>query len=152
MKARVIDYGIKLSSTNNPMVTIRFACEDGQKRSWNGSLNEGKAREITLDALIRCGFTGSDVSELTGGAESGLLDHSKELDLTIDAEEYNGKTFEKIKWINEVGGKGFKDAMKKEDAVKVFNGMNLKADLAARRAMQPKRVVNSANSDDDVSF
>lgn len=150
MLAKITDYGLATSKAGNMQVMIKFSCEDGKTRTWYGTLKEGRGREITLDTLIRCGFKGDDIAILSEGHMSGALDHNIELDLVIENEVgQDGKTYERINWVNLPGGSGFKNAMKKEEAVTVLKGMNLKADLAARRAMQPTR---KAAPESDVPF
>lgn len=135
MKAQITDYGIATTKTGNPQIMIKFNCEDGKSRTWYGSLKEGRAREITIDTLLRCGFKGDDVSVLAGGHTSGQLDHNVELELVIENEVgQDGKTYERIRWVNLPGGSGFKNAMTQDDAVQVLKGLNLKSDFAARKA------------------
>lgn len=138
MLAKVKNYGIALTKSGAPQVTIDFECEDGKVRTWRGSLNQGKAQDITFKALDACGFSGGDPLELAGGLDTGLIPLGHEVDLTIGNEEYQGKTYEKVQWVNRIGGQGFKNAISKEDAVKKFAGMNLKASFAAHRKMNPK--------------
>jgi len=137
--AKIKNYGISMTKENLPQVSIDFECADGKSRTWRGSLKSEASRAITFKALDVCGFKGDDPGLLAAGLETGLLDTQIDVDLTIANETYNEKTFEKIKWINAVGGHGFKNALSKEDAAKVFNGMNLKAGFAAHRALNPKK-------------
>lgn len=138
MLAKCTQYGITLTKNGAPQVTVDFLCEDGKTRTWRGSLNEGKAREITFKALDNLGFKGSDPTDLVGGVETNLLDLDRQVDLTIGNEEWQGKTYEKVQWINRVGGSSFKKALSKEDAIKAFKGMNLKAEFAAHKKLNPQ--------------
>lgn len=133
--ARIKDYGIGTTKAGDPKAMVMFTFKDENGTSvdmtWSGSLREGRAREITIDALLVCGLKGNDLSKLAQGAESGVLDLNRDLSITVEEEEYNGKTYKKIKWINAPGGAGFRDI--DPSTVKKLTGMNLSGDVEARR-------------------
>lgn len=150
VEANVLDYKVVTSKQGDPMIALRFICADGKSRDWFGSMHTEGSQAITFKSLIVLGFTGADPLELAAGVESGLLDVTKTVSLVVEDETYNGKTREKVRWINEVGGGGFKNVIEK-DQVKQFAGMNLKAAFAAQKAILPKPAPK-AQDDEDVPF
>jgi hypothetical protein len=133
---KVVDYGFRKTSGGVVEPQIRFKWKDEFNTefewNWRGSLKEGKAREITLAAIVTCGFNGDDLSVMADGVPSGALDTKKEVLLTVVLEPGNdGKLYPKINWINEVGGGGFKDIISRGEVAAQLAGMNLKGDLMA---------------------
>lgn len=136
--ARVIDASITTTKAGLPQPTIRFrwAEADGTvcQYNWQGSLKEA-AQEITCKALAACGFqfTADDdggISRLVNGPE-GLLDATKDVEIDVQNEVgQDGKTYAKIRWVNESGGAQFKAAMASGEAKTKIAGMNVRATIA----------------------
>lgn len=85
--------------------------DTGRSITYFGSFDEaqqGKTKgaiDFTLEALKNCGWTGDDMSELPGLAESGQL--IQEVQLVVALEEYpvgSGDWNAKVKWVNRPGG------------------------------------------------
>lgn len=130
--AKVIDYGLGETKGGEPQVLVQFKLEgDGSEITWFGSLKEGRASEITIDALLVMGFSGGDLLTLEGGAGSGVLDEKKSVSITVEAEEYQGKTQHKVRWVNPADGGGTKRKLTddKKAKLKSFKGL-----IAQRRA------------------
>lgn len=134
--AKIIDYSIIESQSGIPQVVIlfEFLTEDGMQHqlNWYGSFKEGKAREITIDTLLKCGFNGDDLSQLALGKESKALDINKILEIDIVREEHNGVPRIKIKWINLPPSSGYKK-WRQDQAQKWFSEANIGTDLMRRR-------------------
>ena len=97
--------------------------------SWFGTLKEGAGRRITMDTLWTCGIQkGAKISDLA--KDPTILNTEKEVQLTIDWNEYDGKRNLRINWVNEVGGAAFRDKLNDGQAATKLDGMNLEADLA----------------------
>lgn len=148
-EAMVIDHGVTKSKTGTPMAVIRFEYmdtdADKHQINWYGSFKEGKAAEITCEALATCGWTTNKPSDLAKGAGSGVLDETSTVSITLGNEEYNGKVTTKVKYINPPGGAGFRNAIEHSDAVQMFNGLNLEGvAAAARKKHSPKEPKNHA--------
>lgn len=121
-EGKILDYGIGETKMGNPQIFVKFKI--GEKSlTWFGSLSE-KAIEITGKALIACGFKGTDLSVLADGLNSNALDLDKTLSLVVENEEYKGKTYTKIKWVNELNS-GATEKLNKAGAVQKLSGMNL---------------------------
>lgn len=147
--AKITDYSVSESQAGDPMLQVRFKFkgnDDGSDCEWNwyGSFKEGKAREITLKALVVMGFVGDEFEKLCDGPVSNCLDMNKEVSIETGNEEYNGKTSYRINWVNEPGGGAMRDAMDKGKAKIKFGGMNLKAEMMSIRQGAPKPVATAA--------
>lgn len=98
-RARPIAWALGLSKGGKEQAEVAFELLDeahvGVTRTWTGSFNPGKATEITFKALQACGFEGVDLNVL---AEKPPPD--VEVSLVIEHEDYQGKTYEKIRWVN----------------------------------------------------
>lgn len=117
-KGSVKDYGVSLTKAEKPQIFVVFDVEfiDHENQTytkpmtWYGSLNEGKAREITIKALVNLGFRGVDPSAMANGPESGPIDLGREAQLTVDEQEVVNeatgatRTVHKIAWVNAPGG------------------------------------------------
>lgn len=102
-EAKVVDYGIAETKAGDPapFIYLEVAFPDGPAFiTWRGSFKEGKAREIALKALLACGFRGTDPSVLIDGADSGAIPIGTPVSVVVEAEEYQGKTYHKVSWIN----------------------------------------------------
>lgn len=102
-KARAVRGGMGESRNGTPQIGIEFAYEqDGveQKIWWIGFLTE-KALKHTLEKLAVVEFTGDDAFP------EGAINTTKEVEIVIEEQVYEGKTQYKVAWINEVGGGKF---------------------------------------------
>lgn len=106
--AKIISYGIAepKDATKKPEVRLTFEFdENGTNRQVNykGFLTDAAA-EYTIKNLITCGMKSDKLSSLT---QPGAFEN-KEISITVEHEEYNGKTYARVKWINDLGGSKFK--------------------------------------------
>jgi len=133
--AKVADYGIGTTQQNKPMAMVRFDYLDKDNHphsiNWYGSFNEGKAMEITAEALTLMGFRGTNPADLAAGSGSGVLNEQNQVSITIKPDTYDGKTRMKVAYVNPLGGGGFRDLMDKGAAVQAFSGINCGAAFAA---------------------
>lgn len=143
---KVRDYGITKSQAGNPRIIIGFKIElpDGSNGSvyYNGGLETDKQREFTIKALLACGLNGnlSTVDELVAfnqGAGSGALNEDKDVEVVVEHEEYEGKTFARVKFVNEPGGSTIKNKLAKDDLVATMKGFNLGGDIMKMRKENP---------------
>lgn len=110
-KATVEAYAVTTTSKGDPSVEVRFKLGE-DSIVWRGYFTE-KTIERTLETLAYLGMTTSDLDAL-GDPNSGALEIGKEAQLTIEPEEYNGKTRMRVKWVNPV--KEFANTMGKSEA------------------------------------
>lgn len=121
--AQPVDCGISETKKGNPQTFVTFFIPQIEKKiTWFGGLTSEKAIEITGAALIRCGFRGTDLSALTQGVS--VLDQNKQVELVIENDEWEGKIYTRVKWVNEVGG-GLKDKLDQAGAAQKMAGYNI---------------------------
>src|SRR4051794_18119735 len=99
-RARGVESDLGIAQTGKEQVFVKFAItsgpEEGQHVTWFGYFNTPENAKRTIESLRTCGWTGTDITELTG------ID-ANEVELVVEHEEYNGKTRAKVRWINEIG-------------------------------------------------
>jgi len=156
--ARAISGDLGFTNEGNEQVAIEFELLDeayaGQRITWHGSFSEKKGEakftplEHTIKSLRACGWTGDDLSDLTG------ID-ANEVQLTIEHSEYKGKVSAKVRWVNKLGGLALKtplsETQKKAFAAKM-RGKVLAATRATGSASAPKSNghPNAPSSADDA--
>ena len=130
-QAKVLDYAISATKEGKPQVVAVFEFDDSNgdrfQRAWAGSLNHGKAREITMKALKVMGLKGGEekLPHLAYGVDSGELSLTKRVQITV-ADEQNPNTLEwnsKIKWVNEIGGPMMGNRLSPDDAKDILARM-----------------------------
>ena len=135
-QARIVNYGITNNKAGDPQLAILFEYNDEENQrhevTWFGSFKE-KALEWTLKTLIVCGFSGEDPAELATGVESGLLDTISPVTIVLDEQEYQGKRFIRVTWVNPSGGKSLGGRITKEEAKVKLGAMNLRGQMAMIR-------------------
>ena len=68
--------------------------EAGETVQWRGYCTE-KAHERTIESLRHCGWSGGDITDLTG------IDRNM-VQLVIEDDTWEGKTRPKVKWVNAI--------------------------------------------------
>lgn len=139
---QVVSWGL-LEGKKAPQVFVKMDIG----LTWFGSLAEGRAREITLEALVTMGFQGDDLSDLLKYPENAL-DKNRDLRLVVEYEpDGNGEPKPRIRWVNDVNGGKFKNQLGEVDALKALSGLKVKGDLMKIRKdrgldNEPKRQLN----------
>jgi hypothetical protein len=157
--AKIVDFGIMKGKNGLPSAAVMFEFalpEGGTDRiTWFGSFNGG-AREFTIEALIRMGFTGKNGSELNKGNGSGILDQTKEFSIVLKNDTYQEKTRTKVAFVNLPGGSGFSEKMQDGEASVLMGGLNLEADfMQARKHVgkaAPEPAKQQAMSEEDMPW
>jgi hypothetical protein len=95
-RARAKEWALGKSSAGNEQIAVMFEITQGENIgksiTWFGSFSD-KAVDRTLDSLRHCGWSGDNFVELLG------LD-TNEVELVVEAEEYEGKIRDKVRWVN----------------------------------------------------
>ena len=102
-KAKTVSGMLGETSTGKEQVAISFLLEDGNTTAWYGYFSD-KALPITLQALRTCGLVGADISDLSSI-------EGTEVQLTIEADLWEGVTRSKVRWINPLSGPVLKSPM-----------------------------------------
>ena len=144
----------EIGERSTPAVSVEFSFLAPEYASegiaWDGWLTEN-AYARTVESLRHCGWEGDDVTDLQG------LD-ANEVELVVEAEEYEGKTYPRVKWVNRLGGIATKPPMS-ADRTKAFAAeMRAKIralDAAGGRKPAPKaaqRPEPPPMTDEDLPF
>lgn len=96
--AKAITAILSETKKGEPQVVVDFQLLDIEGQSphiaWYGYFTE-KTEERTIESLRICGWAGTDFTDIKVDAE---------VQLVIEAEEYEGKRQQKVKWVNRPGG------------------------------------------------
>jgi hypothetical protein len=100
-RARAVQGVLGRTSKGTEQVAVEFQLYDaegvpGASITWFGYFSDATF-ERTIESLRHCGWVGDDLSDLTG------ID-SNEVSLVIENEEYQGKLYPKVRWVNAPGG------------------------------------------------
>jgi hypothetical protein len=112
-RARGIEGGLGVAGTGTEQVAVRLRItevpHEGESAVWYGYFTE-KTKRRTLEALIALGWSGDDLSDLSG------ID-ANEVEIVVDHEpDREGEMRARVKWINAPGGLGMKTQMQPADA------------------------------------
>lgn len=89
---KVKNWGAQLSKNNVPMAWIKF--DNGS--FWQGYFS-GDATQYTVETLVKLGFKGSTPNDLNN--DSALVKDFL-CEIVVEHEKFDGKIFDKVKWIN----------------------------------------------------
>lgn len=98
--AKIIDHGVSSTKSGSPCVEILFNTEHGYIRGWLYFTD--RAAEYSIEKLKNAGFNGNSLEQLNDG--QCLV--GNRCVISIDHEEYNGKTSAKVKGIHPEGYEG----------------------------------------------
>lgn len=147
---KVTDCAIGKTKAGLPQVILMFDFDDNlgnsHSKMWFGSLKEGRAREITLNALLTCGFNGEDLLALNDGP--ACLDIDKVVELKVENRpDQNGKVWANISWISTPGEEtGGANRLDKTEAAALLSQTDLKADLFQAREKRNARYAKPADA------
>ena len=129
--AQVEEWAITESKNKKTLqVNVKFKVAGTHTYYWTGMLEgSDKAKEITVKALRTMGFDSNNESDLLN---EDALDKTKELNVKLEYDTWEGKTIPRINWVNEVGT-GMR-SMEKSDATTRLKQLNLKSFLMAEPA------------------
>lgn len=101
-RARAQDAQLTTSTNGTERVSLEFVVVEGEGQGerilWDGYLTE-KSTEFTVKALRAMGWQGDDLADLSTVG-------TKDCNILTDEEEYKGKYKVKVKYVNELGGRG----------------------------------------------
>lgn len=102
--ATALEATLGAADTGTPYIGVLFHLKEaGTKLTWRGFFTE-KTQERTIDALRACGWKGDDLSEV--GFPTG-----NEVEVVVKNEEWEGKVYPRILWVNAIRGPMVKNAM-----------------------------------------
>lgn len=140
-RARAVGAELGFAGTGTPQVAVEFELLDsGQHKTWYGFLSDG-ARDYTFTALRTCGWSTDDLSDLTG------LD-ANEVSVTVEEETYEGKSRERITFINPADGGGIAMKNKMDEAAAKAFAAQMKGAVLAHKQSSGQRLTSSAPKND----
>lgn len=114
-KARAVEAALGYTSKNTPQVAVAFRFLEGECTgdiiTYYGFFSD-KTQEKTLEGLRHCGWTGDDLSDLSG------ID-ANEVYIVVEHEDgQDGKAYAKVRWINSglSGGAALANRMSPDEA------------------------------------
>lgn len=131
-RAKAKSWDLGTAETGTDQVAVEFEVVEGEQKgariTWYGFFTE-KTEERTFEALRICGWTGTDLSDLTG-LDANVVELACEPeDSQPNPETGEIKTRLRVRWVNRSGGIVMKNRMD-EDKKKVL-AAKMKARLAA---------------------
>jgi hypothetical protein len=138
------------SSKGTPRVEVafNFLDEHGEGIVYMGYLTKGSI-ERTVKDLRTMGWKGNDPGDLSG------ID-ANEVELVVDDEEYNGKRYDKVKWVNPIKTAldASKLAAKRTELAKRIAELEIdeKEDPEPKPKKSNVKKSNVADSDEDIPF
>lgn len=135
-RAKILGYNIVATKAGDPSPTIVFQVIDGSGMAhrvfWQGSITTQVGREIALKALHVCGLKNpDDLYLMAGNIESGVLDTSREVFVTIEIQTDPtdpDKSYPRVKWINDITSLGGNQKLlTPEQAKRLLSAVNLKS-------------------------
>lgn len=142
------EFGFAKNGTEQIAVTFQIVDEDadgkrgalhGSRRVWYGFFTDNTT-DRTLESLRHCGWSSDEISDIANLDEDAcrrLL--PKVVQLVLENENYNGRTVEKVRWINSL--EETRSAIKNkadENAVKSLSARLRGRAAALRVANKPK--------------
>jgi len=145
--AHVESWGVRETKSGGHQVFVKFDLGP----MWFGSLNEGRAREITLEALVTMGFRGDDLSSLV--KDDACLDKYKTVAIVVSYKTVDGKDEPQLNvdWVNEVDGGSVKGSLDEKSAIVALSGLKVKGDLAhirKEKGIDANSSVNKGKNDE----
>jgi hypothetical protein len=135
-RARATGAVLCRANSGNEQVVITFQIKDpgpfdGAEINYYGSFHPN-ASKYTLEALETCGFEGDNLLDL-----SGVVRH--EVELVIQDNEYQGRTYTKVAYVNRLGAIAAKNALSDAEARVFAQRMrdNIRAAKAAKGTNSP---------------
>ena len=106
-RARAKEWGFGRTSKGNEHIAVLFEITAGelvsQTVSWRGFFTE-QALDRTLESLRHCGWSSDSIVDLDGL-------EANEVEIVVDEEEYEGKIYSRVKWVNRATRLAFADPM-----------------------------------------
>lgn len=157
-RAKAKEWQLGESENGKPFVGVLFEVltADAQEKhlTWRGFFTEATT-ERTIESLRYMGFEGDDLEQLVG------LDRN-EVDLVVEDEEYDGKTYARVQWVNRAaalrvkqaltGDKAKSFAASMKAAFRTHDAANGKRASSAKSPTADKRPEPPPLSDADIPF
>jgi len=137
-RARAVTGELGYTNKGDEQIAVSFEILDqaGFRITWYGSFSTeitGQAKkspvERTFETLRVCGWSGDDVSDLTGLEQN-------EVEVVIEINEWEGKESNRVKWVNALGGGLALKNVMPPDAKKAFAARMKGQAIASRKKLE----------------
>jgi len=154
--AKIDSYKIDTKGQKNtPCLTVKFTVtETGQSVYWDAWLTEK-----TIDRVIKTlGDTKLlETKNFADLAKGSGLSKDQEVEIVVVNEEYNGKTYSKVDFVNVIGGGAMKSGLAEAEAISVLSGLNIDATIMAYEQKTGNKIEQSSPKTesfaaDDIPF
>jgi hypothetical protein len=127
--AQAVDGYLSHTKDGKEQIVVKFAIvggpHDGQSVDWTGFFTE-RTFDRTIQSLRYCGWRGDDIADLTG------VD-THEVEIVVEHNEYNGKVYPRVAWVNQIGGRA---RMPAEEAREFAE--SIKSRIVGMRSAEPE--------------
>lgn len=149
-RAWSVDKG-RTETKDTPYIEVQFRLTDGpfagENIEWRGYLSDG-AKQRTVESLFYCGCWTSP-----GQTDGDLFDlegiDKNEVELVVEPEEYNGKTYMRVKWVNDPSRSGPKPSNGLSEETKNSIRESCRPLILRLRQEAAARAVRNGTSDPD---
>jgi len=140
-KARAKEWALGHASSGKEQVAILFEITQGEHAgksiTWFGYFTDATC-DRTLDSLRYCGWEGDNLAALDGlGAN--------EVEIVIEPDTYEGKTRDRVKWVNRPARLALREQMSPAAAANFAANMRARA-IAHKQAHGPARAPGSRSA------
>lgn len=136
-RARPVSAALGYTMNGNEQIAVTFETLDpaGERVTWYGYFTE-KSSDRTLQSLRYCGWRGNYLADFYGEQLPEGFD--QEVDIVVEQEEYQGKTYTKVAWVNSGGsGMALRNAMTQDQAKAFGAKMRRTIDALDKAADRP---------------
>jgi len=145
--ARAVGHDLGVADSGKEFIAVEFEIQSGEhagdRLTWRGFFTE-KTAERTIESLRYCGWKGDDLTDMTGFG-------STLVQIVVDHESYEGKTYARIQWVNKLGVslKNAMDAGTRAAFAARMKGLAVSVDKSlADGPAAPAAVASSTRNDD----
>lgn len=139
---KITSYGLLIEKTDT--VWVEFEDANQNAITWFGYLTE-KAAPFTVDKLIKIFGLMAGPAEINSclerigvdGIDSGLLNTEKEYEVVVEDETYDGKTRQKVKYVNDPSAPSKFGKIAAEQIKGKFDHLNLAGHVASMKIPKP---------------
>jgi hypothetical protein len=137
-RVRAVSAAARTTRNDKEYVEIELHTGDGARLYYKGFLATDSQVERTSNALRACGWDGNDAFQLPG---------DREVEVVVEHEEYNGKMYERVPFIN-----ALTPAVSADRARAMAERLRGGASAPVTRSAPQSRPEPPPISDDDIPF
>ena len=129
------------TGTGKEQLAITFEDEEGNRITWYGYFTE-KTIDRTMETLAILGWDAEKYDHRIASLHDTDILVGAEAEIVVEAEEYEGRTRHKVRWVNAVGAGGAQDPLSAGEAADFSERM--RAAFITAKGPQPNRAPRQA--------